>query len=82
MVSPLAVVVAARDQLDDGPVGDERPPSPVHRDEAEHLVLDLVPFRSSGREVAHRDVQSGALGEPRQLDLAQHSVNPCLVNGA
>jgi hypothetical protein len=43
-----------RDELDDRPVGNERSPAPVHRDEAEHAVLDLVPLRGARRVVGIR----------------------------
>jgi len=32
------------DQLDDGLIADQRPASPVLRDEREEAMLDLVPF--------------------------------------
>jgi hypothetical protein len=37
-----ALCLSRRDELDNGAVGQERPPSPVHGDETEHLVLDLA----------------------------------------
>src|ERR1039457_3039224 len=58
-----------RDQLDDDPVGGERATAPVHRDEAEQPVLDLVPLRGAGRVVTDRDLEAGLLGELGELDL-------------
>src|ERR1039458_8122635 len=57
------------DQLHDGPVGLERAPAPVHRDEAEHAVLDLVPLRGAWRVVADRDLESGIFCQASELSL-------------
>jgi hypothetical protein len=43
------------DQVDDRLERDEWAPAPVLGDEAEQAVLDLVPLRGAGREVADRD---------------------------
>ena len=41
----------------------------------EQAVLDLVPLRGAGREVADLDLQAGLVGELLQLDLPQpHAV--------
>jgi hypothetical protein len=49
--------------------GAEGPPPPVDGDEAEHAVLDPVPFAGAGRVVAHRDRQAGLGGQSGQLDF-------------
>ena len=46
-------------------------------DEAEQAVLDFVPLRGAGREVADRDLQPGLVGELLQLDLPQPSRGCC-----
>src|SRR5215468_3029530 len=45
------------------------PASPVHGDVGEQPVLDLVPFRGAGREVARGDLQAGLEGKCGQLML-------------
>ena len=45
----------------------QRPSPPVHGDVAEQPVLDLVPLRRAGREVADRDHQPGLRREGGQL---------------
>ena len=63
------------DEVDDRLQRDERLAPPVHRDEREQPVLDLVPLRGAGREVADLDLKLGLVGEPLQLDLPQtHAV--------
>lgn len=57
------------DELDDGAEVGEGPASPVHRDEREEAVLDLVPLRSAGRVVAHGDLESGLGGELGEVPL-------------
>src|SRR4051794_35641375 len=46
------------DELDDPLVTDQRLSGPVAADQAEHAVLDRVPFRCPRRVVSHRDDQS------------------------
>ena len=50
---------------------DQRSPSPVLGDVAEHLVLDLVPLARPGREVAHRDPQAELGGQVLHLIVRQ-----------
>ena len=59
----------ARDELDDHLVADQGPPTPVHGDEREQAMLDLVPLARAGREVRHPDAQTGFLGQAAQLEL-------------
>src|SRR5437870_3787657 len=59
------------DEVDDRLQGDQRLASPVHRDEREQAVLDLVPLRGAGREVAYLDLEPGLLDELLQLHLPQ-----------
>ena len=59
------------DQFDDGAVGHQWSAAPVHGDEAEHAMLDPVPFGGARRVVADRD---------RYLDLIRHLLQvelPC-----
>ena len=58
-----ALGLRASDEIDDHLMTDQRLRPPVHRDEGEHAVLDLVPLARARREVAHTDVQPGLLGE-------------------
>ena len=55
---------------------DERRAAPIHRDVGEQAVLDLVPLTGAGREVTHRDGETGASGELLQLPLPQNSTEP------
>ena len=68
MVRPVVVVVAEMSSMMVRRVG-EGPAPPVHGDEAEHAVLDPVPFRRAGRVVADGDPQAGLGGQAGQFDL-------------
>ena len=57
------------DQLHDDLVADERTAAPVHRDEREQAMLDLVPFARARWEVAYPDGQPRFLRQPTQLEL-------------
>ena len=51
------------DELDDGVVTDQRLAAPVHRDEREQPVFNLVPLAGPRRQVAHRDGQTQFIGQ-------------------
>jgi hypothetical protein len=51
------------DQLDHDLVAGEWLAAPVEADEAEQPVLDLVPLRGAGREVADLERQAGVVSE-------------------
>lgn len=59
------------DQLDDRAVTGEWSATPVHRDEAEHLVFDLVPFPGAGRVMTHNDLKSELVSEMTKLPFPQ-----------
>ena len=59
------------DQLDDGEAGGERFAAPVLGDVTEEAVLDLVPFRGSGRVVAKGDDEPGLVGELLEFDFPE-----------
>lgn len=40
-------------EMDDRPVADQRPATPVFGDEADEAMLDLVPLARTGRKVAY-----------------------------
>ena len=61
----------ARDELHDHLMADQGPIAPVHGDEREQGMLDLVPLARAGREVRHPDAQTGFLGQAAQLELPQ-----------
>src|SRR3954463_14117174 len=70
------------DQLDHGQATGQRATAPVLRDVAEEAVLDLVPLRGPGREVAHRDHQAGLVGQPLQLAFPQRwRIEECFEAG-
>ena len=46
------------DQIDDDTVADQRRGLPVHRDEREQPMLDLVPFARPRRQVVHDNVDA------------------------
>jgi len=51
------------DQVDDHAIADERLSFPVHGDEREKAVLDLVPFAGPRRQVMDDDVEAQFVGE-------------------
>jgi len=57
------------DGLDDDLVAGQRAASPVHGDVREEPVLDLVPLRCTGRQMADCDGQARLGGEPGELEL-------------
>ena len=77
-------VRGAGDEVDDRLERDQRLAAPVHRDEREQAVLDFVPLRGAGREVADLDLELGLVGELLQLHLPQPgpvAVGPAAVGG-
>jgi len=67
------------DRVDDYLVGGQRSAAPVLGDEAEQPVLDFVPLRCAGREVADADGQAGLVGQALQLGLKRPGfVGGCL----
>src|SRR5690606_28569894 len=57
------------DELDDDLMGEQWLAAPVHRDEAEHPLLDLVPLARARWVVAHGDPQAGVIRELLQAGL-------------
>lgn len=57
------------DAVDDDLVAVQRSTAPVHGDVAEQAVLDGVPFRCAGREMAHGDLQTRFHGQRGQFEL-------------
>lgn len=53
---------------------------PVHGDEREQTMLNLVPLAGVRREVADLNLQARLLGEPTQLKLPQ--VHPMFIAAA
>src|SRR6266851_9185359 len=60
---------SAPDQVHDGLEAHQRPASPVHADEGEEAVLDLVPLAGSGRVVTHRDRCLELVGQLLEMKL-------------
>ena len=63
-------------EMDDGAIVRQRLTSPVHRDEGEQSVLDLVPFARARRKVTHRNRQALFCREGLQLALPQRETIP------
>ena len=61
----------ADDQIDHYFMAEQGLPPPIHADMAEHPMLDLVPLAGPRREMAHRDVQPGLVGQSLQGHLPQ-----------
>jgi hypothetical protein len=61
----------AADQVNDDLPADQRAPSPVGGNVAEHAVLDLVPLAGAGREMTDLDRQPQLVGEFLQLSSPQ-----------
>jgi hypothetical protein len=61
----------AGDEIDDDLVTDQWLAAPVGRDEAEQPVLDFVPLRGAGWEMADDDLKSGLVREPLELEFPQ-----------
>jgi hypothetical protein len=51
------------DQLHNHLMADQRLATPVHGDEGEQPVFDLVPLAGAGRQVRHGDLQTDLVGE-------------------
>src|SRR6266540_3528716 len=58
-------------QVHDRLVAHQRPTPPIHRDLGEQPMLDPVPLRRAGWEVAHRDRKAGLGGKLAELHLPQ-----------
>ncbi len=65
-----AAVRCGADQVHHGLERANRLAAPVHRDEREHAVLDLVPLAGPWREMADVDGQAELVGEALQLKLS------------
>ena len=59
------------DEVDDDLMTDERASTPVHGDEREQTVLNLVPLAGARREVTDLNVQAGLLSESTQFEFPQ-----------
>ena len=59
------------DQINDDTLADQRLGPPVHADEREQAVLDLVPLARAGRQVVNHDVDAEFGREALQLALPQ-----------
>src|ERR1700732_291192 len=59
------------DQVDDHLIADERLRAPVHANEGEQPVLDLVPLARSGRKMMDLNGDAEFVGETLQLSLPQ-----------
>src|SRR3954465_14818039 len=59
------------DQVDHGQAAGQGTATPVLRDMAEKAMLDLVPLRGSGREMAPRDRQPGLVSQFLKPTLPQ-----------
>ena len=59
------------DEADDGLVVDQGLAAPVHGDEREHPMLDLVPLARAWWEVANRDREAQIVGELLEFQLPQ-----------
>src|SRR6185437_210407 len=57
------------DELNDDLMTDQRLAPPVHGDEGEQAMLDLVPFAGARRQVGHGYFQVGLIGEALQFAL-------------
>ena len=57
------------DRVDHDLVAGQRASAPGLGDVAEQPMLDLVPLRGAGREVADPDLKAGGIGELLQLKL-------------
>src|ERR1700738_1924445 len=69
-VRPVLVVVG-RDQLDNHPIADEGPGTPVLTDEGEKAALDFVPLAGAWRQVADHDVEAEFVGQLLQFAFRQ-----------
>ena len=59
------------DQIDDDAVADEWFGTPIHADEREQTVLDLIPFAGARRQMVNIDLHTEFIGEFLQLVLPQ-----------
>jgi hypothetical protein len=58
-------------QIDDDAVADQGLGTPVHRDEGEEPVLDLVPLAGSGRQVVDFDVDAEFIRQTLEFKFPQ-----------
>src|SRR5450755_5059445 len=82
MYRESALGPGAGNEIDDNLMTDQGLPPPVHRDEGEHAVLDLVPLARAWREVTHADVQPSLAGETAQLEFPQAHPMPVATAAA
>ena len=66
MHAQAAARLGTGNEVDDHLMTDQRMCAPVHRDEREHAVLDLVPLARPRREMAHLNVQADLFCEATQ----------------
>ena len=59
------------DEVDDDLVADQGAGAPVHGDEREQAVLDLVPLACSRREMMDLNLDAEFVGEALQFELPQ-----------
>jgi len=57
------------DQIDHDTIADQRLGSPVHADEREQTMLDLVPLAGARRQVMDDDVDAKLVGETLQFAI-------------
>ena len=57
------------DQIDDDAIADQRLGTPVHADEREQAMLDLVPFAGAGWQMMDSDLNAEFVGQSLQLAL-------------
>src|ERR1700733_7298476 len=55
------------DELDNNLVADQRLAAPVHGDEGEQAMFDLVPLAGTRRQVGHGHFQAGLVGKALEL---------------
>lgn len=67
------------DSIDDDFVTGQRSATPVHGSMRKQAVFNSVLFTGSGRQVAHRDYQSGLSGQGGQLRLPRSVPPPSAV---
>jgi hypothetical protein len=72
------------DEMDDDLMADQRSPTPVLRDMAEHPMFDFVPLAGAGREMADMNGNPQLIRQSLQRDLPQTAtaaVAPAPVGG-
>ena len=68
------------DQVDDGNAVQQRAPTPIFGNEAEHPVLDLVPLAGARRKVRDMDGQVEIIRQPLEFGFPQP--DPAAVTAA